>query len=247
MELNLDVVGQEITPRPFEYDWKTCALYALGIGSATDALQYTWEGVDEFRVLPSFAVIPTQPIVMKALARINADFRKLVHGAQTITLHRPVPAEGILQSTGRITEVQDKGKSAVIIVETETQDGDGNSLFDTSWSIVCRGQGGFGGERGENVVIPEVAEGSAPIFEKSYTTDSAQALLYRLSGDLNPLHVDPNLATKAGFPEPILHGLCTYGYATRQRSKPCATATPPVSSPSRLASVRWFIREINWM
>jgi acyl dehydratase len=215
MDLNLDFVGQEITPRPYEYDWKTCALYALGIGADTDALDYTWEGVSSFKVVPSFAVIPTQPIVMKALAKANADFRRLVHGAQTVTMHRPIPAEGILQSTGRISEIQDKGKGAVIIIDTQTTDGDGNALFDTSWSIFCRGQGDFGGERGESVPVPEIKEGAVPVLEETYQTVPSQALLYRLSGDLNPLHVDPELATKAGFPAPILHGLCSYGYAMR--------------------------------
>ncbi len=215
MELNLDFVGQEITPRPYEYDWKTCALYALGIGADTNDLDYTWEAVPSFKVVPSFAVIPTQPIVMKALAKVNADFRRLVHGAQTITMHNPIPAEGTLQSTGRITEIQDKGKGAVVIIETQTTDGDGKALFDTSWSIFCRGQGDFGGERGESVTIPEIKEGAPAVLEKTYETVGSQALLYRLSGDLNPLHVDPELATKAGFPAPILHGLCSYGYAAR--------------------------------
>ncbi len=214
MELNLDVVGKVIEPPPFEYDWRTCALYALGIGAGPEALDYTWEGSKAFKVAPSFAVIPTQPIVMQALAEVNADFRKVVHGAQIIELHRPIPQKGTLVSTGQITEVQDKGKGAVVLISTTTSDADG-PLFDTTWSIFCRGQGGFGGERGAKVPIPEAAPGAAPAFETTLSTTANQALIYRLSGDLNPLHADPALATKVGFEGPILHGLCTYGCAMR--------------------------------
>ncbi len=112
--------------------------------------------------------------------------------------------------------MQDKGKGAVVVIETHTTDGDGNALFDTEWSIFCRGQGGFGGERGESAPLPE-ARGGAPLaIDTTVQTSPAQALLYRLSGDLNPLHVDPALATKVGFEGPILHGLATYGFAARQ-------------------------------
>jgi acyl dehydratase len=214
MQLNLEALGQPISLKPFSYDWKATALYALGIGAGTDSLDYTWEGRSQFKVIPSFAVIPTQPIIMKALAKVNADFRRLVHGAQTITMHAPIPAEGVFHSVGQISEIQDKGKGAVVIIDTETKDDDGQLLFETSWSIFCRGQGDFDGNRGESLPIPE-AEDVSPIFEKTYETVPSQALLYRLSGDLNPLHVDPELATKVGFRAPILHGLCTYGVATR--------------------------------
>ena len=214
MELDLNAVGQGITLKPFSYDWKDTALYALGIGAGTESLDYTWEGRPDFRVVPSFAVIPTQPIIMKALKDVNADFRRLVHGAQTIRMHGPLAAEGTFHSSGQISEIQDKGKGAVVIIDTETRDDAGRMLFETSWSIFCRGQGDFGGARGENVPIPEEADGS-PVFESTYPTTGSQALLYRLSGDLNPLHVDPELATKVGFNAPILHGLCTYGVSTR--------------------------------
>ena len=214
MQLNLAALGQPISLKPFNYDWKATALYALGLGAGTDSLDYTWEGRPDFKVMPSFAVIPTQPIIMKALAQVNADFRRLVHGAQTITMHAPIPSEGVLHSVGQISEIQDKGKGAVVIIKTETKDNDGRLLFETNWSIFCRGQGDFGGERGESIAIPDAAD-LEPVLEKTYETTASQALLYRLSGDLNPLHVDPDLATKVGFKAPILHGLCTYGVATR--------------------------------
>ena len=216
MELNLEAVGVDITPAPYAYDWKQLALYALGIGADTGDLDFTWEGSDGFCAYPSFAVIPTQPIIMKALANVNADYRKLVHGAQTIRMHAPLPARGTLHSTGRIRCIHDKGKGAVVVIDTETTDGEGAALFDTEWSIFCRGQGDFGGERGAAETLPEAAPNAAPAIEATVQTNPEQALLYRLSGDLNPLHVDPVLATKVGFEGPILHGLCTYGFTVRQ-------------------------------
>lgn len=215
MELNLDAVGQTIEPPAFEYDWRTCATYALGIGAGTGELDYTWEGHDDFKVYPTFSVVPTMPIVMDALKRVNADFKRLVHGAQTITLHDAIPKAGTLRNTGRISEVQDKGKGAVVLIDTETTDGAGQKVFDTRWSIFCRGQGDFGGERGEKETLPEPKPDAAPAFETTMQTLPQQALIYRLSGDLNPLHVDPELAKKVGFDRPILHGLCTYGFAQR--------------------------------
>ncbi len=216
MELDLSVVGVDITPPPFDYTWKNLSLYALGIGASINDLDFTWEGHTGFRAYPSFAVIPTQPIIMEALGRVNADYRKLVHGAQTITMHAPIPKAGTMKSVGRIREVQDKGKGAVVIIETTTTDGAGNALFDTEWSIFCRGQGDFGGERGASVPLPEAAPNAEPVIDTTVQTRPDQALLYRLSGDFNPLHVDPGLATKVGFTGPILHGLCTYGFTVRQ-------------------------------
>ena len=214
MQLNLEALGQSISLKPFTYNWKDAALYAIGVGADTASLEYTWEGREDFKVIPSFAVIPTQPITMKALQQVNANMRTLVHGAQTIKMHRNLPAKGILHSVGHISEIQDKGKGAVVIIDTETRNDAGELLFETSWSIFCRGQGDFGGDRGQSVSIPDVVDGP-PVFEKTYETGTDQALIYRLSGDLNPLHVDPDLATKVGFEAPILHGLCSYGVATR--------------------------------
>jgi len=213
MELDLSVVGEAFEPRPFEYSWQNCATYALGVGESD--LAYTWEGSETFKVVPSFAVVPTMPIVHTALHRIRADYRTLVHGAQLITLHGPIPAKGQLRSVGRVSEVQDKGTGAVVIIDTETHDESGTCLFETSWSIFCRGQGGFGGERGQSAPLPDPVAESAPVIDTSLPTLESQALIYRLSGDHNPLHVDPALATKVGFRAPILHGLCTYGFATR--------------------------------
>lgn len=209
--LDLSVVGQSLPNSIHRYTWKDTALYALGVGE-TD-LRYVWEGHPEFTVLPGYAVVPAMPPVMEALQRVKADFRKLVHGAQTITFHRPLPRTAELVTEAVIREVLDKGKGAVVEIDTRTSDAAG-LLFETSWSIFCRGQGGFGGSRGEKPVLPTPAE-DAPSIAASFETRPDQAMLYRLSGDLNPLHIDPALATKVGFEAPILHGLCTWGMALR--------------------------------
>jgi acyl dehydratase len=216
MQLDLDVVGRTFEGPAYSMDWQRAALYALGIGAGPEALDFTWEGSPGFQVYPSFAVIPTQPLVFGALDAIRADYRTLVHGEQTIRLHKALPSQGDLRTTARIPTVYDKGKAAVVLIETETRDAAGELVAETLWSIFCRGQGGFGGEPGAAPSLPSVVEGAAPAFEASCPTTAAQALLYRLSGDLNPLHVDPSLATKVGFEAPILHGLCTYGMAARQ-------------------------------
>jgi acyl dehydratase len=216
MELDLSVVGRTLEPPPFAYDWKRCALYALGIGAGPDELDYVWEGSKAFKVAPSFAVVPTFPIVVDALTKVRADMRTVVHGEQAIRLHAPIPREGTLHGTGRVSAVYDKGKAALVMIDTETKDAAGNRLFDTTWSIFCRGQGGFGGDRGPTPALPEAAAGAAPQIDREMGTAPNQALLYRLGGgDMNPLHVDPALATKVGFPAPILHGLATFGFATR--------------------------------
>ncbi|MSP56019.1 MAG: MaoC family protein [Myxococcales bacterium] len=215
MQLDLEVIGRTIPGPDFVYDWKTCALYALAIGASPSNLDYVWEGSAAFKVHPSFAVIPLHGIVMDALMKVRADFRTLVHGEQTIRLHRPFEKEGTLHSTGKISAVYDKGKAAVVVIDTETRDAKGDLLTETSWSIFCRGQGGFGGEVGPTSKSIEALPDAPPSLVIRAETRPEQALLYRLCGDLNPIHVDAALATKVGFERPILHGLCTYGSAVR--------------------------------
>lgn len=210
--LNLSVVGEPLPASRFACTWRECALYALGVGE-TD-LRYTWEGHPDFAVLPSFAVVPTMPAVMAALARVGADLRTLVHGEQILVFHQPMPTRGEWVTDSVIREVQDKGKGAVVLIDTWTRAG-GELLFETTWSIFCRGQGGFGGPRGEAAILPEPIDGAAPVLGSRFEVPVHQALLYRLSGDQNPLHIDDALARAVGFERAILHGLCTFGYAFR--------------------------------
>ncbi|MCA9537880.1 MAG: MaoC family dehydratase N-terminal domain-containing protein [Myxococcales bacterium] len=213
MQLNLNAVGQVITTPPFAYDWRDCVLYALGVGAGLDDLDLVHEARQSFQVVPSFAVLPTMPVAMQALSAVKADFARLVHGEQRMRYHRPLPRRGTLHTKGRVAAVHDKGKGAVVLIESSTHDAHGDLCFDSTWSVFCRGQGGFGGERGEDTPLPDAVGDVA--LDATLPTRPEQALLYRLSGDLNPLHIDPGLATAVGFKAPILHGLCTYGFATR--------------------------------
>ncbi len=134
----------------------------------------------------------------------------MLHASEAVTVPAPLPPSGTAQSVQRFTEIWDKGKAAVIVSETTVTDPDGKLLWTTKRSIFARGEGGFGGERGPSTSVAAPPD-RAPDYEISVPVLPQQALLYRLCGDRNPLHSDPEFAAAAGFPKPILHGLCTYG------------------------------------
>ncbi|MBZ5736276.1 3-alpha,7-alpha,12-alpha-trihydroxy-5-beta-cholest-24-enoyl-CoA hydratase [Nocardioides sp. TRM66260-LWL] len=195
---------------------------AIGAGSAPGdfvspaALRLTLDG-PALQVLPSFAVVAptfhaTDPPPLD-LPGCEIDLAQVVHGSQSVRLAGPLPTHGTATLTTRITDVWDKGRAAVIWQEGTAVDADGAELWRARSSIFVRGEGGFGGDRGgsEPVVVPE----RAPDAEVVYAVTPQQALLYRLCGDRNPLHADPDFAKAAGFPAPILHGLCSYGIALR--------------------------------
>ncbi|SDC67092.1 MaoC/PaaZ C-terminal domain-containing protein [Rhodococcus tukisamuensis] len=209
-------IGAELPVQEFTWTSSDVQLYHLGIGAGArplDAreLRYLTDGNPQ--VLPTFATVVANIHATEApkvsFPGVEIDLAKVVHGSQEVTVHRPIPAEGSARTTTRISEVWDKGKAAVIVQESTTTDLDGNPLWTARSSIFARGEGGFGGERGpsESVALPD----RAPDFETSVPILPQQALLYRMCGDRNPLHSDPEFASAAGFPAPILHGLCTYG------------------------------------
>jgi acyl dehydratase len=213
--LDLGLVGKPGRPFEFAYTWKDCVLYALGVGARLpDELPFLYEQRGP-AVLPTFAVVPSFPAMVDALTQARADFARVLHGEQAITLHRPIPAQGKLTTTATLTGIHDKGKAALIVVECRTVDAQGAPLFDNVSSIFVRGAGGFGGDRGPAPRDASPPEGRAPDFEVTEPTTAEQAALYRLSGDYNPLHIDPAVAGLMGFDRPILHGLCTYGHAGR--------------------------------
>ncbi|MET9294243.1 MaoC/PaaZ C-terminal domain-containing protein [Streptomyces sp. NPDC003077] len=203
-------------PRTTELVWhhKDVQLYHLGIGAgvpATDPreLRYTLE--DRLHVLPSFATVAGGGMAMLgglSAPGVDVDLAAVLHGAQSVTVHRPLPADGRAVQTATVPAVYDKGKAAVIVLRTEAADADG-PLWTCESQVFVRGEGGFGGERGpsQRLALPE--RDPDAIAERRLRED--QALLYRLSGDWNPLHADPEFAALAGFDRPILHGLCTYG------------------------------------
>jgi acyl dehydratase len=224
MPLNPDAVGTETDPAEARWTSKDSLLYALGVGAgATDPtgfeLEFTTENSDGI----TQQALPTMPVVISAAggggrnpmdAIGTFDYAMLVHGEQAITLHQPVPVEGSATIKGRIASMYDKGKAAVVVLESEAVDPSGAPLWTNTMSAFIRGEGGWGGDRGPSGprnVPPE----RDPDHVVSYTTRTDQALLYRLNGDRNPLHSDPKFAARAGFPKPILHGLCTYGFTGR--------------------------------
>jgi acyl dehydratase len=214
MALNMDLVGTPLQAIEHDYTWRDAVLYALGVGATADELDFLYEGRGP-KVLPTFAVVPAFRALLAACTELRAPLAKILHGEQTIRLHRPIPPSGTLKTVAEVSGVYDKGKGALAVITLRTTDADGTPLFDNVSSIFVRGEGGFGGDRGPGALEAAPPEGAAPSFSDTERTRPEQAALYRLSGDLNPLHIDPDLAGKAGFERPILHGLCTYGFAGR--------------------------------
>ncbi|MFF0332549.1 MaoC/PaaZ C-terminal domain-containing protein [Streptomyces fimicarius] len=203
-------------PRRAEIDWnhKDVQLYHLGLGAgipATDPgeLRYTLES--RLQVLPSFATVAgagTAAFGGMGAQGIDVDLAAVLHGGQSVRVHRPIPVTGRAVQTSKVAAVYDKGKAAVIVLRTEAADDDG-PLWTNDAQIFVRGEGGFGGERGPSDRLAPPDRDPDRTVERTIRED--QALLYRLSGDWNPLHADPDFAELAGFDRPILHGLCTYG------------------------------------
>ena len=214
MPIDPSAVGQTGGPATRTWDSKDALLYAVGVGAGTDELAYTTENTKDTpqQVLPTFAVIVgTGGVPFDKIGSFNPAM--LVHGEQRIELMGPLPVDGEVETTGRVANIWDKGKGAVIEMECESVDKSGNVVMKTMMSVFIRGEGGFGGERGPSASF-EVPD-RAPDHEVTYQTREDQALTYRLSGDRNPLHSDPSFAALGGFDRPILHGLCTYGFTGR--------------------------------
>lgn len=202
------------------WDHKDIQLYHLGLGAGAsrngqslatdpDELRYTLES--KLHVLPSFATVAGAGMAMLgglAAPGIDVDLAAVLHGGHSIELHRAIPVAGRATARSKVAAVYDKGKAAVIVLRSEVADADG-PLWTSDAQIFVRGEGGFGGERGPSV--REELPGRAPDRVEERTIREEQALLYRLSGDWNPLHADPEFAKLAGFDRPILHGLCSYG------------------------------------
>jgi len=212
--ISKDLVGMTFDPVPFSWTSKDVMLYALGVGAKPDGeLEYVYEGKGP-KVLPTYAVVPGMLSMGGLVGNVEINLAMLLHGEQGITIHREIPAEGKVQVTGKIAFVWDKGKAAVIGAEGIVADQDG-PLFTTTATLFIRGAGGFGGERGPSTADVNKAPESKPDVVIEDETRPEQAAIYRLSGDPNPIHIDPDFATMAGFQKPFLHGLCTYGFVGR--------------------------------
>ena len=220
MALDLSLVGQDGPPSTHTYSWKDTALYALGVGAKRDELDYLYEGRGP-RVIPSFAVVPMFRPWFELLAKAGGDLGMLVHGAQRVRLKQVLPSSATVTTTARVRGIYDLRRFAVVLVDTEAKDASGQLLYDTTSQVIWRGEGGFGGDTPpREPKVAEIPKGQPADFRVEEATTLEQALLYRLSGDVNPLHADPEFAAKVGFEQgPLLHGLCTYGFMVRHVAK----------------------------
>jgi len=219
MPIDIDsVLGAELKERAGSWDPSDVILYHLGLGAGVPPvdpgeLSYTYEG--DLKVLPSFGVIPASPLLfdMLGLPGMDVDLSKLLHGEQEMELHRPLPVDAAVRTSARVSEVVDKGKAALVVLETVTRDAASNEpLVTNRFSAFIRGEGGFGRGDGARSTAPlPTPPARQPDFQVDRQTLPQQALLYRLSGDMNPIHADPEFARKGGFDQPILHGLCSFG------------------------------------
>ena len=223
-------IGTKLQPLTYEYTDRDVMLYALGIGAGvpeTDEqqLQFTYEG--NLKVLPTFGVVPPFPALVGLIGAPGMEINPMMilHGEQYLEiLKQPIPTSGKLTTEPVIKAVYDKGKGALVLVDAVTSDENGDKVFFNTFTVFVRGEGGFGGESGPKPgnVPPDRAPDK--VFEEK--TLPRQALLYRLSGDRNPLHADPNFAGMAGYNKPILHGLCSFGFAGRAVLQECCNNDP---------------------
>ena len=212
--ISSDLVGMTFEPVPFKWDSKDTMLYAVGVGAKPEGeLEFVFEGKGP-KVLPTYAVIPGMFSMGGLVSNVDINLAMLLHGEQSITLHREIPPEASVRVTGRISEVWDKGKAAVIGSEGIVED-DKGLLFTAKATLFIRGAGGFGGERGPSTQGVNVPPDRKPDHVIEETTRPEQGAIYRLSGDRNPIHIDPDFAKMAGFEKPFMHGLCTYGIVGR--------------------------------
>jgi acyl dehydratase/NTP pyrophosphatase (non-canonical NTP hydrolase) len=224
------LIGFKFPESKIAYTARDVCLYGLSVGAASHdpvdprELQYVYELSTH-----GFQPLPTLPatFLLSALEQLAAvpalapHLMNLLHGEHYLELKRPLPTEGVVVNQGHISQVYDKGSGALILVDIDSRDAQGESIAFNQASLFMRGLGGFGGERGpaNTITMPQ----RAADFVVTETTGANQALLYRLSsGDRNPLHADPSLAAMLGFERPILHGLCTFGFAGRAVLAQCA-------------------------
>lgn len=237
----LDAAGFEFAPTTTSYDESDLSLYALSVGAAADPLdaselQFVYElSRDGFKALPTYAVTFPFSLLWQITGVPGLRFNPalLLHGEQYLELKRPLPVKATVTNTARIAGIYDKGSGALVLLDVNTANEQGEAIAYNQVSLFIRGIGGFGGERGPSsagVALPD----RAPDAVHRQKTGDNQALLYRLSsGDRNPLHADPAFAAAGGFDRPILHGLCTFGFAGRAVLRHFAG-----NDPARLRSIR---------
>jgi acyl dehydratase len=218
MPLDHSLVG--VPGEPQERSWTSAdaLLYAVGVGAGLgdplQELQFTTENTEGVpqQVLPTFGVLVAQSGAGRSLG--SFDRAMLVHAEQAFELHQPLPVEGTARVVSTVTGIYDKISGALVTTESQAVDAaTGAKLVTSTSGLFIRGEGEFGGDRGPGNDWRR--PGRPPDHAVVQPTRPEQALLYRLSGDRNPLHADPAFAARGGFARPILHGLCTYGVTGR--------------------------------
>ncbi len=207
-------LGHELGEGQYTYTKDQVILYHLGLGAGNpptdpNELEYTYE--KNLKVLPSFGVIPVFGALggLGDVPGLSFNFAMLLHGEQDLQIHQPIAPEATITNKSKIAEIWDKGKAALVVLQVDSSDESGKPLFTNRFSLFLRGEGGFGGEPGPKAGNEAPSREPDGVIE--VPTLPQQALIYRLSGDKNPLHADPEFAKAGGFDTPILHGLCTYG------------------------------------
>ncbi|XP_016279236.1 peroxisomal multifunctional enzyme type 2 isoform X2 [Monodelphis domestica] len=215
-------IGYKLPPRTFSYTELEAIMYALGVGASVknpENLKFVYEGNSDFSCLPTFGVIPAQKCMMDGglseVPGLTIDYTKVLHGEQYLELYKPLPKTGQLTNEAIIVDILDKGSGLVILLDVYSYSGKELICFN-QFTVFVVGSGGFGGKKTSDkakVTVPPPKRPPDAILTD--TTSLNQAVLYRLSGDWNPLHIDPSFASLGGFEKPILHGLCSFGYAAR--------------------------------
>ena len=256
-------IGADLPEQPFSWTASDVLLYHLALGAGhdpTDGGELRYASETDLQVLPTFALVaPTFHVYEPpsvSFPGVDIELEKVLHGGQELVVHRPLPTDGKAMLRSRIADVYDKGSAAVVIQESEAVDETGQPLYTTRSSIFARGEGGFGGQRGPSarVEMPD----RRPDVEVLAPTLPQQALWYRLCGDRNPLHSDPEIARAAGFPRPILHGLCSYGMVCKalvdalldgdaSRVGRYSTRFSGVVFPGETLRVRAWRRDADWV